>query len=207
MNLEEAKKDVSFFIRRAYEKGLTTSTGGNFSSRIGTVMVITPSGLDKARVKEADCAVVEIDTGKNLTPEKKLSIETEMHRRVYLCRPDVFSVAHAHPTFSCLFCALEDKINTKLIAESWYLLGDVIKIPYRLMGSVELAKIVGEYAENGSNAFLLENHGALTFGKTMLNAFDRLECLEQAAKLTYLLRDNVPVQITEDELKKIENMR
>ena len=52
-------------------------------------------------------------------------------------------------------------------------------------GSRELAEAVAEYSA-GSYALLMENHGAIAFGRTLLEAFDRLECLEQSAKLTYL---------------------
>ena len=75
------------------------------------------------------------------------------------------------------------------------------------MGTKELAERVAEYAEKGGNAFLLENHGALCIGKSPLNAFDRLECLEQAAKLTvfsHLVKAN---GIEEKERDRIADMR
>ena len=192
---------------RSYERGLTTSTGGNFSMRVGSVMLITPSGLDKSSLKAEDIAEVDIETGKNLTPDKKLSIETEMHRLIYKKRPDCVSVMHSHPTFCCLYSASNESIDTTLIAESWYLLDRVVKIPYALMGTKELAERVSDYAGRGGNAFLLEYHGALCIGKSPLNAFDRLECLEQAAKLSALSHLVKTDGIGEKERNRIADMR
>ena len=175
--------------------------------RVGSVMLITPSGLDKSSLKAEDIAEVDIETGKNLTPDKKLSIETEMHRLIYKKRPDCVSVMHSHPTFCCLYSASNESIDTTLIAESWYLLDRVVKIPYALMGTKELAERVSDYAAKGGNAFLLENHGALCIGKSPLNAFDRLECLEQAAKLSALSHLVKAEGIEEKERNRIADMR
>ena len=205
--MKDEKEQVALFMGRSYERGLTTSTGGNFSMRVGSVMLITPSGLDKSSLKAEDIAEVDIETGKNLTPDKKLSIETEMHRLIYKKRPDCVSVMHSHPTFCCLYSASNESIDTTLIAESWYLLDRVVKIPYALMGTKELAERVSDYAGRGGNAFLLENHGALCIGKSPLNAFDRLECLEQAAKLSALSHLVKADGIDEKERNRIADIR
>ena len=89
MEMEERKAEVASFMRRIYDRGLTTATGGNLSLRVGSLMLITPSGKDKASLTAEDIAEVDISTGENLTPDKRLSIETEMHRLIYLRRPDV----------------------------------------------------------------------------------------------------------------------
>ena len=94
-----------------------------------------------------------------------------MHRTVYLARPDVSAALHSRPVFACLFSASESRIDTAIIAESYCLLDEVAKIPYELMGTPKLAEAVGN---------------------TLISAFDKLECLEQSAKQTYLSR-NVPI--------------
>ena len=207
MTKEEAKSSIAYFMHRAYEKGLTTSTGGNISMRFGSIMLITPSGKDKNSLVAEDIAEVDLETGKNLTPQFKLSIETEMHRGVYLKRGDVNAVVHSHPTHCCLFSASSEKIDLSLIAESWYLFGSrVDKAPYRLMGTQALADVVSEYVEN-NDALLLEKHGALAVGKTLLQAFDRIECLEQAAKMTIMAKIIKTTGLTEEEMLGIDGMK
>lgn len=207
MDCSDAKRDVALFMKRCYERGLTTSTGGNISMRVGEKMVITPSGKDKSSLSEEDIAVVDIFTGENLTPEKKLSIETEMHRLIYLKRADVKSVCHSHPTFSCLFSASDESVDTALIAESWYLLDKVEKVGYERMGTKVLADAVSDKIASGLNVVLLEKHGALAVGSTALNAFDRLECLEQACKLTFLSHIVKAENLTQEQKKEIALMR
>ena len=133
----------------------------------------------------------------------KLSIESEMHRRIYLEREDVGAVVHSHPLYASMFSALEEKIDTKLLAESYYLLLDVCKAPYALMGTSELAQNVAMTIRK-CNAMLLENHGALTVGRSLLQAFERMEVLENAAKLTYMTGKSFTVShISEENLEII----
>ena len=206
MSIETGKTEVAAFMKRCYDRALTTATGGNISMRFGAVMLITPSGKDKASLTADDIAEVRISDGKNLTPDKKLSSESDMHRRIYISRPDVGAVVHSHPTFSCLFAASEESINTALVAENWFLLDKVKKVSYALMGSEALAKSVAAAAET-HDALLLENHGALAVGRTLLSAFDRLESLEQAAKLTYLSHTVRCRSLTGEERAEIALMR
>ena len=205
-NKYELKKEVAFTMKRLYDRKLTTATGGNTSCRCGNIMLITPSGIDKASLTADQIAEVDITTGENLTPQFKLSIESEMHRVIYVVNPAVNAVCHSHPTTASLFSALKNPIRTDLIAESWYLLGEVAKVPYALMGTQGLADNVAEYAVKYST-MLLENHGALATGKSLINAFDRLEVLEQAAQMTLMLSQRVEESpLTDMRMKEIDDV-
>ena len=206
MDKEELRQQVALFMARCYARGLTTATGGNISVRCGEIMLITPSGKDKASLSPEDIAEVRIADGKNLTPDKKLSIESGMHRLIYLRRSEAGAVVHCHPLFASLFSASEEAIDTSLIAESWFLLDNVEKVSYALMGTERLAEEVSRSAMH-ANALLLENHGALAIGKDLLSAFDRMECLEQAAKLTYLSKAVRVRGLNSEERAEIACMR
>ena len=206
MEFREERELVAFTMGRLYKRGLTTATGGNVSMRSGDYMFITPSGKDKESLTYSDIAILKVSTGEQIGTNFKLSIESQMHREIYL-KTNVSAVVHSHPTFASLFSALDEKINTHIIAETYYLLDEVVKVPYELMGTKALADKVSEYAKN-SCALLLENHGALTTGKTLLSAFDRMEVLEQSAKLTYLSRGfSKTNDISGDRLTAIALMR
>ena len=204
---KRAEKEIADTMRRVYERGLTTSLGGNISMRLGSVMLITPSSLDKASLGEGDIANVDIESGKNLTPGLKLSIESEMHRLIYLKRPTCKAVIHAHPVFSSLFSASEEEIRTDIIAESYYQLGRVVKTSYAIMGSRELAEKVSDDASSCC-AVLLERHGALTVSdKSLLEALERLECLENAARMSLLSRDMKLNCLSENEKYELDLLR
>jgi len=177
------REELAYFMRRLYERGLTTCSGGNLSVKTPTGhILITPSALDKGRIQGDQIGMISPE-GENLSPRLKTSIETEMHRRVYEARPDVKAIVHAHPATATSFTAMKATILTTLTAEAYALLGTPVWAEYALMGTSELAAIVAERVVT-SNMVLLENHGVLAVGHTLLEAFDRLEVLESAAKMT-----------------------
>jgi L-fuculose-phosphate aldolase len=188
MELKPFKDQVAIFMRRLYERGLTTSLGGNISLKVSeNTLLITPSGIDKGTITAAQIGVMHLD-GTNLTPTLKPSMEAPMHLAVYAARPDVKAVIHAHPVTASTFAASNIKINCRLLAESRLFLGEVQTAPYACMGTSALAESVDSQIATGTKAVLMANHGALTVGETLLQAFDRMEVLESAAKITLMTR-------------------
>lgn len=179
------RQSVAALMSRLYTCRLTTTSGGNISLRLtDDLFCITPSKLDKANLTGDLIAVVSMD-GENLTPELPLSIESEMHRKALGARPDMQAIVHAHPCYASAFTAMKRPINTKLLAESWFLLEEPAFAPYARMGTVGLAEVVAS-ALGHANVVLMENHGVLTVGKTLLEAFDLIEVLENSAKMTFI---------------------
>jgi L-fuculose-phosphate aldolase len=182
---KKERKEVARFMRRLYGCGLTTTSGGNISLCIsGEIIAISPSATDKGRMKWKEVGIMTL-LGENLTPELKPSIEAEMHLSIYRKKKEVAAIIHAHPVFSSSFTAMKCKINTNLTAEATAILGNPLVVPYALMGTRELADIVSENILK-SDILLLENHGVLTTGANLLQAFDKIEVLESAAKMTLI---------------------
>jgi len=183
---KKERKLVARFMRRLYNNGLTTTSGGNISLRISDdVILITPSATDKGTMKWKEIGIMTIQ-GKNLTPELKPSIESRMHLSIYRKKKNVLAIVHAHPVFASSFTATKCEIDTTLTAEAAAILGAPLMVPYALMGTVDLARVVSESIMK-SEILLLENHGVLTTGTTLLQAFDRIEVLENAAKMTLIV--------------------
>lgn len=193
-------------MRRLYGKGLTTSLGGNISMRLadGTIAV-TPSATDKGTMKWRQVCLISPD-GTNLTPELKPSMETGMHLSVYSRNNEIGALIHAHPVCASAFTAMKSKIDTTLTAEAAAFLGTPAIVPYALMGTTDLADAVSGSIVR-SEILLLENHGVLTAGKTLLQAFDRIEVLENAARMTFiteLMRSKKPLGKTRiSEIEKL----
>ena len=206
MKLTEHKKELSSFICRIYKRGLTTSLGGNISKLVsGNSFIITPSGIDKCNVKPDQIAEITFE-GKNLTPGLVPSMETKMHLKIYMERNDINAIIHAHPPLASTFCAMDKEINTRLTGEAWALLKKPVNAGYALMGSDLLADIVAEKANDG-NVILMKNHGIICVGKNLLEATERIEALENAAKMT-IITDlmNNKTELTDDQLKEIEKL-
>ena len=185
MIYEKEREQVAAFMRRLYRQFLTTTSGGNISCRLpdGNV-AITASQSDKANQQAETVGVVTPD-GKSLTPDLKLSIETGLHLAVYRVRPDVGAIVHAHPVTATFFTATDESINMHLTAEAYAVAGETVRIQYALMGTPELAALVAEKMRN-YDCGLMDNHGVITVGKTLLAAFDRMELVECAAKQTLM---------------------
>ena len=185
LKYKDERKEVARFMRRLYNHGLTTTSGGNISLKLSDdVILITPSGTDKGMMRWREIGIVNI-FGENLTPHLKPSMETGMHLEIYKKKEDVRAIVHAHPVYASLFTAIKARINTSLTAEAKAILGDPLFVRYAVMGSAELASVAAENILK-SEILLLENHGILATGTTLLQAFDRTEVLENAAKMTFL---------------------
>jgi L-fuculose-phosphate aldolase len=179
------RKEVARFMRRLYSHGLTTTSGGNISLRfLRDIIAITPSATDKGRMRWKEVVIMTM-MGENLTPDLKPSMEVEMHLSIYR-KKDVNAIVHAHPVFATAFTAMKCRINTGLTAEACAILGQPVYVPYALMGSKQLAKIVAKSIER-SDILLLENHGILSVGASLLQAFDKIEVLENAARMTVIV--------------------
>lgn len=151
----------------------------------GETILITPSATDKGNMKWKDVGIMSV-LGENLTADLKPSIESTLHLNIYRKNSEVLAVIHAHPLFATSFTATKKKIDTGLTAEARAICGEPRFVPYALMGSPDLAEITAEHAAE-ADVLLLENHGILTTGKSLLSAFDKMEVLENAAKMTLIV--------------------
>lgn len=193
-------------MRRLYTQGLTTTSGGNISLRLqDDIVIITPSATDKGRMKWNEVGIMNL-LGENLTPDLKPSIEFALHLGIYRNNSNVSAIVHAHPVFATAFTATRCKINTDLTAEVRAICGNPRFVPYALMGTQELADIVSQEAAE-ADVMLLENHGILTTGPTLLSAFDKIEVLENAAKMSLITELTGKKRVLSNpRLREIERM-
>jgi L-fuculose-phosphate aldolase len=186
LRYKKERKEVASFMRRLYKQGLTTTSGGNISLRVSDdAIVITPSATDKGRMKWKEVGLMST-LEENLTPDLKPSIESSLHIKIYRRNKDITAIIHAHPVFASSFTAMNSTIDTSLTAEARAICGEPRFVPYALMGSEELAEIAAQNALD-ADILLLENHGVITTGSDLLHAFDKLEVLENAAKITLIV--------------------
>ncbi|MBE6525066.1 MAG: class II aldolase/adducin family protein [Thermoplasmata archaeon] len=182
MNESYARKQLVKFCSLLYDRELTVSAGGNMSIRLNEEeIVITPSGKNKGLLDEEELLIVSMD-GEVLT-EGKPSIETGMHLALYKKNQNTGAIVHCHP-LNCVALTLKKKIRTDLTPEGVILLGDVPTVGYYTPGTDDLANAVASCAD--SNAILMERHGAVTQGRTIEDAYNRMEELEFQAKLQML---------------------
>lgn len=204
-NKETIKADVAYYMKRLYDKGLLSCSGGNVSAKINEdLYIITPSGKDKGRLEEGDICMCNAE-GKPHDKNIVLSMETIMHLAIYKARPDICAVVHAHPPYATAYAVNGRAPETGLSGEMRALLGKPAVADYACMGSAELAKKAGDASLN-ANVILLKNHGAITIGTSLFEAYDRMEVLEAAAKVSFIsgLLGNTN-KLSPEQLSEIDN--
>jgi L-fuculose-phosphate aldolase len=180
-------------ISRLYRQGLTTTSGGNLSILDDeNNLWITPAAVDKGNLTPDDMVCIRPDH--TVEGHWKPSSEFPFHRMIYERRPDVRAVVHAHPPALVSFSIVRRIPDTTINPQSREICGEVGYAPYALPGSEALGEqIAGTFAK-GYNAVLLENHGVVTAGENLLQAFQRLETLEYCAQINILASRLGPYQ-------------
>jgi len=168
-------------MRRIYQSGMTTLSGGNLSIREENGdMWITPMGVDKGKLSAGDIMLVRADG--SLVGAHKPSSESPFHQAIYARRPDLRAVVHAHPSALVAFSITRQTPDTSIIPQAQEVCGVVGYAPFAQPGTPQLGERIAETFGHGYNLVLLENHGVAAGGPDLLTAFHRLETLDFCAR-------------------------
>lgn len=183
---ESVREEICRVCRLLYDRGYVVSNDGNVSARVEEERVlITPSGVGKGRVTPDMLVLCDLE-GRILEGDRHPSSESGMHLMVYRERPDVRAVVHAHPPFSTARAICRRPLTERYLAEMILGLGEVPVTEFAMPSTAEVPDSVRPFVRTHS-AVLLANHGSLAWGPDLLSAFDRLEVVEQTAKVYFLV--------------------
>ena len=191
-----------------YDRGYVAANDGNLSMKVAQErLLVTPSGVSKGRMTPDMLLVTDL-TGRVLEGNRHPSSETKMHLAVYRGRPDVGAVVHAHPPVSTAFAVCRRGLETPYLSELAAGLGTVPCTPaFAMLSTDEVPRSVEPYLADHC-AVLLANHGVLTWGGGLWEAFDRMETVEHTAKIVLnaqLLGD--PVALTQEETARLRSLQ
>ncbi|MGF3499295.1 MAG: class II aldolase/adducin family protein [Candidatus Methanosuratincola sp.] len=172
-------------MRSLHARGLITGSGGNASLRLKDKdeILITPSGVYKAELEEADLVRMNLD-GKVLDGRWKPSSEWRMHTEIYRKREDVNAVIHVHSPYTTGLTIAGRRI-APITPEVALLLPEVEVVEYACPGTERLGKLVGSRIA-GKRALILQNHGVVSVGRDLLEAMTAIEVLEEGAITTFV---------------------
>lgn len=178
---DPVKDQIVYCCQMMAQKGLIAGTEGNVSARArdGGIWT-TPSDTNKGLVTADILVRIDFD-GNVVEGERSPTSERFMHLEFYKQRPGVNGVAHGHPIFSTAYAAAGRKLPKDILPELIATIGDVALVPYGRPSGPKLAKAIAPYVSE-HNAFLLQNHGSIACGKTVLEAYHRLEVVESYAR-------------------------
>lgn len=206
MLLEKERNEIVKYGRKLIQDKLTKGTGGNLSliNREKNLMAITPSGIDYMTLLPEDIVLIDIITGKIIDGSKVPSSEADMHRIFYKYRDDINAMVHTHSKFAtALSCT-----NQRLPAVHYLLAVSGIDVPcaeYATYGTVKLAKNAFE-AMKGTKATLLSNHGMISGGATLSEAYNIAENIEFCCELYFISKTlGNPQILTDEEMQNVMN--
>ncbi len=192
------------FHARGYAFGST----GNLSVRDGETVWITPTGQSLRHTTVESLAAIGMDgLARN---GNKASKEFPFHLAAYAAAgARANALVHLHSTWSVLLSCLDDldENHPLPVFTPYYLMrvAPLAVVPYCRPGSEDLAEVIGRAAEK-SNCLLLRNHGVVALGRSMSEAVDRAEELEETCKLYFLSRNEKLRMLTaaqRDEIEKV----
>lgn len=186
-----SRSDLIQYSKLCHASGYVKATDGNLSVRTKKNFVLaTAADTSKGRIKTADiikCDAKGIAAVKKSAGKKKPSSELKLHLFIYSKRKDVNSVVHTHPKFSTAFAAAGIALDKIVLPEIYLKLGRIPLAKYATPSTDEVPASIEKFVMN-HNAILLGNHGLVTFGKTLEEAYYLTEKVEQFAEISYYAR-------------------
>jgi len=179
----QLREEIVRVGRLMFDKGWIAANDGNVTVRLNDGRILaTPTGVCKGMMDPSDLIVCDMD-GNKLCGEREITSEMAMHLTIYRLRPDMHSVVHAHPPVATGFATAGRALNQGLLPEVIIKLGSVPLADYGLPGTPALTEGMLPYIPK-YEALLMANHGAVSYGEDVMQAYFRMEMVEHFARIT-----------------------
>ena len=187
LNLQKIKQEICDIGDRLYKKGFASANDGNISYRVGDNQVVcTPTLVCKGFLKPDDLCVVDME-GKQTSGKRKATSEIKLHLAIMKELPAIKSVVHCHPPHATAFGIAREPVPMCVLPEVEIFLGDVPIAKYEIPGSQEFANTILPFAHK-ANVIILANHGTVSFGETVEQAYWWTEILDAYCRMLMLAR-------------------
>jgi L-fuculose-phosphate aldolase len=198
MNEYKLKEQICEIGRRVYAKGFAAANDGNITVRLSdNEFLCTPTMVSKGFLKPEDICKVDIE-GKQLAGTRKRTSEVLLHLAIYKVRPDVKAAVHCHPPHATAFAVAHEPIPKCILPEVEVFLGEVPIAEYETPGGQKFADTIVPYVKD-CNTILLANHGTITFGPTLEQAYWNSEIIDAYCRILILARQLGRVHYFSDE--------
>ncbi|NLD48429.1 MAG: class II aldolase/adducin family protein [Clostridiaceae bacterium] len=202
----KVKEELVRVSAKMYGKGMVNAYEGNLSILVDDRVYITPSGKCKGFLTEDMIVVTDLE-GNILDGMYKPSSEIKLHLAAYKYRENIGAVVHAHPPYATSFAIANKPIETKAYAEVIMFYGKIPVAKYGTPSSDEVFADVREYIKE-YDIILLANHGVMSVGSNIYDAFFKMEAAESIAKTLLLAKllggaKNLP----QDKLDELQDIR
>ena len=207
MDIGQAREEIIRIGRKLTQSGAIGALEGNISFRSGNLVLITPSGMSKEDLLPDQLSILDMD-GNWVDGPFKPSSESKMHLAAYRFRPDISAVVHTHSPYSTAYAIANEPIDLRCSAEFAIFFRHVPVIPYGTPGSDDIYKGMDKELEN-YDTVLLQNHGLVSVGKTLIDACSKCITLEMVLKTYAINRQLFPdrnCDLPQDKLERLWEM-
>src|ERR1700730_883280 len=203
----ELRKDLVRFSRLLYRLGFMPGTSGNLSVRLDDWrLLVTPTGVSKFLLTSPDMVIVDLH-GRQLDGYRKVTSEVSMHLAVYRDRHDVTAVVHSHPPIATAFACVGRGLEEMLCQEAVMTLGVVPLANYATTGTEEVAASLAPFLAD-HDAILMANHTAVSYGGTLLQAFQKMEIVEHLAQIALVAHQlGAPRILKHEQVKQLRDAK
>ncbi|MFQ6049041.1 MAG: class II aldolase/adducin family protein [Phycisphaerae bacterium] len=183
----QLRQEICQIGRRLYARGFVAANDGNISARLDDRRVLcTPTLVSKGFMRPEDICTVQMN-GRQLAGPRQHTSELPLHLAIYRARAEVGAVVHAHPPHATAFAVAGIEIPTGILPEVEILLGPVPTAAYETPGTEAFAQTVLPYIQQ-ANAIVLKNHGTVSLGADLQQAWFRTEIIDAYCRVLILAR-------------------
>jgi len=203
----QLKQQICEIGRRVYEKGFAAANDGNISIRVGDNEVLcSPTMICKGFMKPEDLCAVDLD-GNQIAGTRKRTSEILLHLTIMKHRPDVRAVVHCHPPHATAFAVAGEPIPQCVLPEVEVFMGEVPIAPYETPGGQKFADTVLPFLDS-TNTIILTNHGTVSFGNSLEDAYWKTEILDAYCRILLLAKQLGPIQyFSERETRELLDLK
>jgi L-fuculose-phosphate aldolase len=169
--------------RMLHHKNLIAAMDGNVSVKFGDGLLTTPSGVNKGFLEEDQVILVDWN-GRVIEGTGQPTSEMALHLAVYRLRPEVEAVVHAHPPLATAFSIAGISLEDFVLPEVVMTMGVIPTASYATPTTPEVPDTIRNLILK-HDALILERHGALTVGRDLMDAYNKMEKLEHAALIIF----------------------
>ncbi|GAB6185200.1 class II aldolase/adducin family protein [Thermopirellula anaerolimosa] len=207
LNVHKIKQEICEIGDRLYKRGFAAANDGNISYRIGENEVLcSPTMICKGFMKPDDLCIVDME-GKQIAGRRKATSEIKLHLAIMKSRADIKSVVHCHPPHATAFGIAREAVPMCVLPEVEIFLGEVPIARYATPGSQEFADTILPFVQK-SNVIILANHGTVSFGNTVEQAYWYTEILDSYCRMLMLAQSLGRVNyFTEPEAKALLDLK
>lgn len=204
----EAALEITEYSHLMWSKGYVEANGGNISIRLsGDTIITTPTMESKGQLRPEDMVICTLQ-GDKIYGKRDASSEIKTHIAVYRSNPQAKSVVHSHPPYTCSYAFTDSLPFSFMSAEALFWLDKMCVVPFITPGSDELSNEIERLCK-GSSVILLRNHGLITWGGSIKEAWWRTEAMESSCKISHIIKErgDTPVYLSERDRLSLQKIK